>query len=840
MARIFTSGFESGSGEFTNSGSYADTTSPIHAGSKAMNCLCSTGTYVLETTTYSTAAHLFFRFYIRIATAPDTADDFFNCHGSSNTHGNSSAYLILNTDRTIQLADAGGNIGSPSSALSLDTWYYVEVEVDTTPSSGSRVVKARVNGSEFASASNRTTATTLNNFIIVGTGTEFGGNDAATGQWYIDDLAINDSTTGSDNSYPGALPTLEQEGFRFRNDDGSESAATWLASQDTVITQPSLTNTRLRVLLNASLDYTSSQYQLEYKKSTESVYKKLLVRQNNLPRFVSAGTDAGGLGAVTAGIPTDSRPGDILLLFVQSENEPGSAPAGWAAVGDSPQGTGTAKNAASTALEVYWKRATESEADVSVADRGDHTYAVILAFRGCIESGDPWEVTSGGVQAVAAANMTIGGDTTTVDNCLVVIAAAHDIDLATPQFSGWTNSDLSNVTECFDGSTASADGGGIGVAAGGKVAAGAYGNTTVTIASTLGAFLTIALKPATAPEAPYLAFAGQEADDINGVNVTITFTSTPQEGDLVLVFGGHPHQAATNLGPSTAGYTAIATHTAAAPNFGAWYKVMGSSPDTSVVCYGSGNALDGTAYACYVIRGADPDSPFDATATTAGPTTSTNPDPPSITTVTNNALVIAMSGSQVTDATPGTIASYHATISGTANDSNDITVGGAMRIKASFGTEDPGAWSTWSSGANYSITVAIRPRAYAKMLIAASSNIAASGANTTVQLTAPSGKATSDFVAGRIQDDENPADAVDITTDDYTEMEWCLQATSLASNGDIYTFRVTNNGTALDTYTVTPQWTIGSAGANPTSTNVSNTQSPGGGVAYSGGGGFSF
>jgi hypothetical protein len=48
-----------------------------------------------------------------------------------------------------------------------------------------------------------------------------------------------------------------------------------------------------------------------------------------------------------------------------------------------------------------------------------------------------------------------------------------------------------------------------------------------------------------------------------------------------------------------------------------------------------------------------------------------------------------------------------------------------------------------------------------RVVLKASSNITASGANTTAQLTAPSGKTTSDFTAGRIQDDENPTDATD-------------------------------------------------------------------------------
>ena len=118
---------------------------------------------------------------------------------------------------------------------------------------------------------------------------------------------------------------------------------------------------------------------------------------------------------------------------------------------------------------------------------------------------------------------------------------------------------------------------------------------------------------------------------------------------------------------------------------------------------------------------------------------------------------------------------------------------------------------TFSAGDYYGrFQVALNPGAGTDpaILMSASTNITASGENTTAQLTAPSGKTTGDFVAGRIQDDENPADAVDITTDDYTELEWCLKATDTAQLGDVYQFRVTKNGTALDSYSGTPQWTI--------------------------------
>lgn len=91
----------------------------------------------------------------------------------------------------------------------------------------------------------------------------------------------------------------------------------------------------------------------------------------------------------------------------------------------------------------------------------------------------------------------------------------------------------------------------------------------------------------------------------------------------------------------------------------------------------------------------------------------------------------------------------------------------------------------------------------------ASSNITASGENTTAQLTAPSGKTTSDFVTGRMQDDENPTDDIDITADNYTELEWCLQASAYTTDGQIYQFRLLSGTVPFNTYTVTPQWTIG-------------------------------
>jgi hypothetical protein len=94
--------------------------------------------------------------------------------------------------------------------------------------------------------------------------------------------------------------------------------------------------------------------------------------------------------------------------------------------------------------------------------------------------------------------------------------------------------------------------------------------------------------------------------------------------------------------------------------------------------------------------------------------------------------------------------------------------------------------------------------------MATSSFIAASAADTTTaRLTPPSGKTTADFEAGRISDDTNPLPAIDLTSGKYTEVAWSVMANSAAVNGDIYQFRLTKNSSSFDTYSVTPQWTIG-------------------------------
>lgn len=69
--------------------------------------------------------------------------------------------------------------------------------------------------------------------------------------------------------------TTEQEGFRWRNDDGTEAAATWKAAQDTTVTLAPGDKARLRFVVNTTGDTPSSQYKLQYRKVGAAAWRNV-------------------------------------------------------------------------------------------------------------------------------------------------------------------------------------------------------------------------------------------------------------------------------------------------------------------------------------------------------------------------------------------------------------------------------------------------------------------------------------------------------------------------------------------------------------------------------------
>ena len=208
----------------------------------------------------------------------------------------------------------------------------------------------------------------------------------------------------------------------------------------------------------------------------------------------------------------------------------------------------------------------------------------------------------------------------------------------------------------------------------------------------------------------------QSGSSTAGGNVTLTFSVAPVCGDVVIVWGGFGTAGANSPGISTAGYTNLLLDTATASRkFGIWAKTMGPTPDTGVVCLGSGAAGDGVAYGSIVLRSTWNSGILDASLTSATGN-SINPDPPvSGGSVSDNPLALAFGASAVNDANKGTQTNYTQLASPTANATRPFSTTASKRQLASFtagSTENPPAWgggNSWSTGAWIAATALIRP-----------------------------------------------------------------------------------------------------------------------------------
>lgn len=235
------------------------------------------------------------------------------------------------------------------------------------------------------------------------------------------------------------------------------------------------------------------------------------------PTYVASGTFVHGSGALSPGLPAGWAQNDIFLLVVhlRGATSGATAPSGWAHVTSSPAG----HNSALESISVMWKRAGSSESGPSVSDPGgDYASARIHAYRGCPTAGNPWDVAGATTNSTFSTTFNISGVTTTVTDTRVVINEAC-FDTATA--SGWTNANLSGLTERVD-----SNGGGStftqqAVADGTKASAGATGTTSVTFSiSTFGIAHVVALK------------GSASNTDANGGNAAVTSTSNQPRGGV--------------------------------------------------------------------------------------------------------------------------------------------------------------------------------------------------------------------------------------------------------------------------------------------------------------------
>lgn len=247
----------------------------------------------------------------------------------------------------------------------------------------------------------------------------------------------------------------------------------------------------------------------------------------------------------------------------------------------------------------------------------------------------------------------------------------------------------------------------------------ATGDVTVSFdGATFPSIAALTLRVAPPGPGPGITIVGtaQAGSNNSGNDVTITFNGSPQEGDFVLLVGGNGQSDANEpFGPVTAGYTTITTKRAAADqgSLGAWYKFLTSTPDTTVVGEGGGDATDGVAYACIVLRGVDPINPLDALTTETGPTETDAQINAAITTATNGAWVIVAASNGLSDDVPnGGPDFYRNLAAATAVDTNRYAAALATREIVTAGLEEPTEWNSWTIGWFMGITIAIRPATY--------------------------------------------------------------------------------------------------------------------------------
>jgi hypothetical protein len=369
--------------------------------------------------------------------------------------------------------------------------------------------------------------------------------------------------------------------------------------------------------------------------------RRIFSQTGFLPFFVtSAGSPGDLLDAITISNPRTLianerwgiQAGDIAVMVIETAAETISiVSAGWAEVSDSPIfGSGHG-------LTIFWKRIAHNEPDVTTTDSGNHQNAFLMWFRGCVETGNPFDVTESGGTGTGT-TVTVPGDTTTVDNTMEILVAGSSRDSGIPNhFSFGSNADLQNLKERFDFTTSTGSGGGFGIATAEKASAGAFADTIVTLdSSEEWTAWTGALKPGL-EKRPYFFPANQ---------YSASFATNPmlelKNNDLVFIFcESYSAAPSTPAGWSLAGGCPVSNGNTILTVF--WKRTTGTETYPTLSGFG-----DHVAHFHYGVRGAiESGDPFDF-AGAAGTGTGTSITLTGGTTTVNKCLfLVAASASNI-------------------------------------------------------------------------------------------------------------------------------------------------------------------------------------------------
>lgn len=185
-------------------------TTHVSTGSRAMRVSSlSSGTaqgYLKKWLASTAAGPYFLREKLYIVTLPSASNTVMQFNGASGSLGTTARCSItLESNGTLILRNAAGTqIGSASSAINDSAFHTVELKHDGTPASGSRIIEGRLDGSVFATSS----AQSQGNPLAYSVGGNLASEAQTTGEWWIDDVSLNDSTGSFQTGYPGVSNVL--------------------------------------------------------------------------------------------------------------------------------------------------------------------------------------------------------------------------------------------------------------------------------------------------------------------------------------------------------------------------------------------------------------------------------------------------------------------------------------------------------------------------------------------------------------------------------------------------------------------------------------------------------
>ena len=184
-------------------------------------------------------------------------------------------------------AVSAATLSSPTPSGTLGTQTTATIGATTDQTSGtfyavvdsaanlSGVTATQIKAGQKASGS----AALAANSAAVSTTTPSAGVTGLTAGTLYSYAAVQNNSNGDSNVVTGtfttaaATPTLDQTHFRWRNDDGSETTATWAAAEDANVTIAALTPTRLRVEIAATANPASAAYKLQYRKVGDTYWR---------------------------------------------------------------------------------------------------------------------------------------------------------------------------------------------------------------------------------------------------------------------------------------------------------------------------------------------------------------------------------------------------------------------------------------------------------------------------------------------------------------------------------------------------------------------------------------